>query len=338
MPNEKKKAYCIHCGEMREYKLKTSREETTVRGTTFSYLENTAFCTECGEEVYIPEINDMNVQAREDAYRKASHLITISEVREILEKYAIGAGPLALLMGFGEVTITRYLGGQIPSREHSEKLLEVRASHKKMEEYLEAGKDRITAAAYQRCRKAIDKLTDLYGKKKIELVTRYILCKTNDITPMALQKLLYYAQAFYHALFYKDLFTDDCQAWAYGPVYPDVYYRYRKCGFDPIEMPTSDFGPDIGELTIREIELIDSVMDAFGQYSGTVLSRMTHSEMPWIEARGTLQPGDRSVTVVERNSINRYFDSVVKKYAILNPCEISRYSKACYKAVMGLGC
>ena len=130
MPNELKKAYCLNCDEKRAYKEKTTREEVTVRGITFSYPEHTAYCAECGSEVYVAEINDKNVQEREDAYRKASRLITVSEIKEILDKYKIGAGPLALVMGFGEVTITRYLNGQIPSRDHSDKLLEVRASHR----------------------------------------------------------------------------------------------------------------------------------------------------------------------------------------------------------------
>jgi len=330
MQLEKKEVFCIECGDYKQFAVKTTREEITVRGVTFSYLEQSAYCSECGEEVYVPEINDINVQAREDAYRKASRLITVGEVNEILKKYNIGAGPLARLLGFGEVTINRYLCGQIPSREHSAKLLELRASHRIMEEYLESGKELITSVAYQKCRDALDKLKALYGTNKIEVIARYILCKSSDITPMALQKLLYYAQAFFHALFREDLFTDDCQAWAYGPVYPDVYYRYREYGYNPIDMPTEDFSVDLGELTVKEIELIDAVIDAFGQYSGTVLSRITHSERPWIEARGTLQPSDRSVTVINRDSINDYFDAVVSKYKIINPCEIDKYSKGMF--------
>ena len=326
MQIERKEVFCIECGDYKTFTIKTTREEITVRGVTFSYLEQTAYCSECGEEIYVPEINDINVQAREDAYRKASRLITVTEVNEILKKYNIGAGPLAKLLGFGDVTINRYLSGQIPSREHSEKLLELRASHRIMEEYLESGKEQITNVAYQKCREALDKLNALYGKDKIEVVARYILCKSSDITPMALQKLLYYAQAFFHALFHEDLFSDDCQAWAYGPVYPDVYYRYREYGYNPIDMPTEDLNADLDELTVREIELIDAVIDAFGQYSGTILSQITHSECPWIEARGTLQPTDRSVTVINRSSINDYFDAIIAKYGIINPCEIYRYS------------
>ena len=325
----KKVAYCIACGEDVPYKVITTRETITIRGITFSYLEQSAYCAKCGEALYVPELNDENVQAREDAFRKASRLITVAEIREILDKYKIGAGPLAKLLGLGDVTINRYLSGQLPSREISEKLLKIRASHIEMEQYLEKGRNLITDIAYQKCRAELDKLNSLYGNNKIELVARYILCHCLDITPLALQKLLYYAQAFFRALYGVDLFTDDCQAWTYGPVFPEVYYRYRQYGYDPIEMPTTSFNVGLNELTTREIGLLNAVLEAFGRYSGSALSIFTHNERPWIEARGSLQPEDRSVTIINRDTINAYFSGVVAQYQINSPRDIVHYSDAC---------
>ena len=42
-----------------------------VNGIKFSYVEGLALCKECGDELYVPDINDRNVQSREAAYRKA---------------------------------------------------------------------------------------------------------------------------------------------------------------------------------------------------------------------------------------------------------------------------
>ncbi len=150
-----------------------------------------------------------------------------------------------------------------------------------------------------------------------------------DITPLALQKLLYYSQAFFRALYGEEIFTDDCQAWAYGPVFPEVYYLYRQYGYDPIEMPTSSFSVDLNELTTREVGLLDAVLEAFGRYSGSALSIFTHNEHPWIEARGSLQPEDRSVTIINRDTINAYFSGVVAQYQINSPRDIKHYSDAC---------
>lgn len=318
-------AYCIHCDEKTAYTVKSQREEMTVRGIEFCYVELTAYCSVCGEELYVPEINDLNVMSREEAYRKAAHLITIPEINQILKKYNIGAGPLAKIMGFGEVTINRYIGGQLPSREHSALLLEVLSSYKIMEKRLEENKAFIKPVAYNKCREAIDQLSVLYGQKRIEVVTRYMLTKAVEITPLALQKLLYFAQAFFKALYNETLFSDDCQAWAHGPVYPDIYYQYKDFGYNPIEKSLPEEDSDFSELTTKELNFLDAIVDIFGMYSGPVLREITHNEQPWIEARGSLLPSDRSVTVINRGTIDAYFKRVVEKYQIINPCDMMRY-------------
>ena len=155
-----------NCDEKKEYVVKAYKREITVKGITFSYVHQTAYCSECGEELYCPQINDANVQAKEDAYRKAAKLITVEEVNQILEKYCIGAGPLAKVLGMGEITINRYVGGQLPSRENSAKLLDVLASPQLMEEHLESNKALISSTAYKKCRRALDKLLPLYGDQK----------------------------------------------------------------------------------------------------------------------------------------------------------------------------
>lgn len=109
-------AFCVECGRKKPYSVTSTRETLTIRGVSFQYVERQARCQDCGELVYVPEINDANVKSREDAYRKAAGLITISEINEILDKYNIGAGPLAKLLGLGDVTINRYLSGQLPSK------------------------------------------------------------------------------------------------------------------------------------------------------------------------------------------------------------------------------
>ena len=321
-------AFCVECGRKKPYSVTSTRETLTIRGVSFQYVERQARCQDCGEVGYVPEINDANVKSREDAYRKAAGLITISEINEILDKYNIGAGPLAKLLGLGDVTINRYLSGQLPSKKNSDLLLKIRSSHKAMEEYLEEGKGKISSAAYRKCRLKIDALNQLCSNNKIEVVTRYLLCKAGDVTPLALQKLLYFAQAFYNAIFGNELFLDDCQAWAYGPVYPEVYYKYQPYGYDPITKPTDAFCNDFSSLTAREIDFLDAIIDSFGDCSGTVLSNITHHELPWLEARGALLPKERSDTIIKRDTINKYFHEVIEKYEIVNPCDISKYCSA----------
>lgn len=324
-------AFCVNCGCGRDYKVVSVRTEATVRGITFSFVENRAICAECGNEIYVPALNDENVQAREDAYRKAAGLITVEEIRKILRKYNIGAGPLAKVLGFGEVTINRYMGGQLPSKQNSDRLLEILLSHKAMAKYLEKNRNAIGDLTYKKCSEELVKLDELYGSKKVEVVIRYLLRKVSDITPLALQKILYYAQAFYYALFGTELFSDSCQAWAHGPVFPEVYHKYKIYGFNPIEASITDLEEETSELTNREVQFLDAIISAFSYYSGGTLEKMTHSEFPWQNARAGLLAEDRSVTEIDRNDIHTYFKQVVEKFQIINPCDIKNYSSSMCK-------
>ena len=325
--------FCIECGEKVSYSITSDRVEITIRGIKFSYVELSAYCVKCGKEIYVPEVNDMNVVSREEAYRKAAGLISVSDIQNILTKYNIGAGPLAKLLGFGEITINRYISGQLPSRDHSEKLLKLRFDRNMMKRILEEGKEKISNVAYEKCNRTLEQLDYLYGQNKIDLVARYFLTKSGDITPLALQKLLYYAQSFYYALFKENLFEDDCQAWAHGPVFPSVYYKYKEYGYDPIGCSIEAYENDVNVFTNKEICFLDAIISCFGCYSGWILSNMTHNEIPWIEARGNLQPNDRSLTTINRKTINDYFENVVKKNEIVNPCDISKYSVDMYKKI-----
>lgn len=47
-------------------------------------------------------------------------LFQLNDIENLMKIYKIGKAPLSLALGFGEVTITRYLSGQIPSKEYSD--------------------------------------------------------------------------------------------------------------------------------------------------------------------------------------------------------------------------
>lgn len=63
--------FCIKCGESREYRIKSCAKKGTFRGAEFVFVAPSAYCSVCGTEMYIPHINDMNVDAAERAYALA---------------------------------------------------------------------------------------------------------------------------------------------------------------------------------------------------------------------------------------------------------------------------
>ena len=45
----------------------------------------------------------------------------MEDIERLMKLYNIGKAPLSLALGFGEVTITCYLAGQVPSKEYSDR-------------------------------------------------------------------------------------------------------------------------------------------------------------------------------------------------------------------------
>lgn len=102
-----------------------------------------------------------------------------------------------------------------------------------------------------------------------------------DVSPMKLQKLIFYAQSWSLKLNNKPLFDDPIERWDYGPVVRDVYYEFRGFGYRPISLLATDalgYIPIINPDDEDSWALIDKILDVYGQYSAVQLSNMTHSE------------------------------------------------------------
>ena len=197
-------------------------------------------------------------------------------------------------------------------------------------ELLEENKNSLKSdRAYQKSKLAVEQLmgiVELKGKK-INNVIEYLVSECEDITPLALQKLLYYVQGFYYAFNDKFLFTDDCQAWVHGPVYPEVYHRYKDYRFNPITNSTQE---EVSDFAVSEIAVLDSVVKYFGCYSGKVLERFTHSEEPWISAREMYRTFELSDEVICKEDIGKYFKSVKSNYNMINPSDIKLYAESMF--------
>jgi len=107
-----------------------------------------------------------------------------------------------------------------------------------------------------------------------------------NLTPMKLQKLMYYAQAWHLKTFNEPLLDDNFVRWQYGPVVPAVYHEFKAFGAMPITgRATTRSGPGFG-VNIPTIppddanawEVIDAIIDEYGPIEAHVLAYMTHAE------------------------------------------------------------
>lgn len=319
--------FCEKCRDTVEYNVKMVEKEKEIKGKVIKYVGRVAYCDECKEEIFVPEIRDYNLKELDSAYRESENLIRIADIEKILVKYDIGKRPLSILLGWGEGTLTRYVDGDTPSKPYSDVLKRILEDKAYYLEILEQNKNKISPVAFRKSRAVVEGITRTMGDEvsKLESAVRYLLIQTSEITPLALQKLLYFAQGFKKAFTDTFMFEEDCEAWAHGPVYRDVYHKYREYGYSPIEEGHVSY--ENINLTNDDKELLNHIILYFGCYSGKILENMTHSEEPWRLARRGVVDGERSERVIEKQDIEVYFKNVKEKYKMLNFTDIKDYTK-----------
>ncbi len=126
-------------------------------------------------------------------------------------------------------------------------------------------------------------------KKEVDsiLLSKYIIYKMyqkgKKINHLKLQKLLYYVEAWHLVYTNEPLIKDNFEAWLHGPVVRRVWNYYRDFSIMFDDLPC--IKPGKIDLTEEQEQIIDDVLDEYGDKTGYYLECLTHVEKPWIEAR-----------------------------------------------------
>ena len=149
-------------------------------------------------------------------------------------------------------------------------------------------------------------------------IADYFIALANEkgmrITNLKLQKLVYYAQAWFLAAYDEKIFNEDFQAWKHGPVLQPLYDDYNHHSAQPI------MRKDLGKRKIDEIEnklgekaeILNEVCDKYFVLSAYKLKRLTHEEMPWNKAREGLEPNVPSNRKIKCEWMNEYYSKYLK--------------------------
>lgn len=116
------------------------------------------------------------------------------------------------------------------------------------------------------------------------------------ITNLKLQKVLYFAQAYYLSKVGKPLFSDNIEAWEYGPVIPSIYHKFKSKGSNPIICEE-----DKSSLSLEDKETLKKVWETFGGYSASRLVDIAHAHTPWKEANKSQSQ------IISQKSIKEYY-------------------------------
>lgn len=102
-------------------------------------------------------------------------------------------------------------------------------------------------------------------------VAAFIETKLGKVGAMQLQKLVYYSQAWSLIWDEQPLFSEPIEAWEKGPVVRALR-GMRGAG-------------DVSKLSDNQRATISTVVAFYGHRSGEWLSKLTHREPPWRDAR-----------------------------------------------------
>lgn len=130
----------------------------------------------------------------------------------------------------------------------------------------------------------------------------------DSITHLKLQKLVYYAQAWYLANFNMPLFEEDLEAWAHGPVAPSLWHKYKDRRWAALDAPTTP-----PNLTPDQTNFLKAVMDVYGKFEAKFLEELTHREAPWKTTRGKLPPYEKCDKLIPKELMRDFYGKKIKK-------------------------
>jgi uncharacterized phage-associated protein len=154
------------------------------------------------------------------------------------------------------------------------------------------------------------------------------------LTPMKLQKLVYYANGWHLAINDEPLINEQVEAWSYGPVVPSLYHEFRRFGDqaiteqafdmvtesdDPWEMalvrlePTIDDRPNHADFARA---FLDRIWETYSGYSAIQLSNETHRPgSPWDTVRKQYNGAIPKRTDIPSDLMKEYFRALSRSKA-----------------------
>lgn len=139
-----------------------------------------------------------------------------------------------------------------------------------------------------------------YANNEANNLTDYAL------TPLKLQKILYYVAAEYFKKFEERLFSENFQKWQYGPVVKEVYHEFKPFGFHHIAKPKATLeegsGPSINFVrkdfdskslasNVNFMDVVENVIKKYMPWKAFDLVERTHAEDAWKDFESDIMKG-----------------------------------------------
>ena len=297
---ESVKRDCPLCNKTHSLEKRKRESRMLIKNEEVTYVEVYFFCpdsAEYDEDEFVPaEMMEQNLQSARKAYRKAQGLLTSYEIAEIRALYGMSQADLAILLGWGEVTITRYETKSIQDETYDQLIRMVKDDPYYALERLKKQRRRFNTEKYEVLSAAIKNHIDSIGIEQINLKTienkyaeydvpsefnGYQVMNINklgsvmaffaqycrNLYKVKLMKLLWYA----NALFYQKR----------GHAITGLVYRHMAYGALPIANAEII---NLPQLDVEEIEREDGVSYRIRAKQGMSLDALIPDEIDIIYA------------------------------------------------------
>lgn len=329
------KAFCEHCREYVDVSLVTEKEVTEFEGMRYVYPVRYGVCQRCGGRATPDEVQAENQRSFLDAVRTENGIVSQRTIEAIPERYNIGKRPLSKVLGWGEQSYSRFIEGDIPSREYSKTISRIDRSPLAYLLILHTNTRALTDLAFRKSKEAAMRaLTST--SSAAERAAAYILAKTGSSSPLGLQKELYYANGLCEAFLGRPLVSERCEAWTRGPVYPRLWETLELRSVREESMFGQEVAEAVGKtFSPEEREVLEAVISRIACYSPFALQDFTHREAPWREARTDVPDGEPSTNEISEESVRRFFHTLKERYRMQKPADIGEYMQDMVKDLQG---
>lgn len=319
--NTAKTILCPLCGKTHEVEVITKESIVTIKNEKIVYPKTMYICHNSDDEenVFIPaKVMDDNLLKARDAYRKEHNMLTSKDIIAIREKYGLTQKEFANMLGWGDVTITRYETKLIQDETHDELMKCISTDPLRTKEYLEKNKERFEEKRFSEVmsfiEKEINKNETQY--RRISLEAQYIkyqsLKDLNGYTQLDISKVCamidYFARrckGLYKVKLMKLLWYSDALSYKlYGHAMSGLVYQHKPMGALPVGhydlvalIPHDEIQEDENtayricpfdetlefSLTEEEKDILKIVADKFMKLKGQEIADYMHQEEAYIQ-------------------------------------------------------
>ena len=300
---EKVERDCPLCDKVHFVEKRKRIGEMLIKNEITSYEEVYFFCPESvdyeEDEFVSADLMDQNLQSARNAYRKNHGLLTSYEIAEIRGLYGMSQADLAILLGWGEVTITRYETKSIQDETYDQLIRMVKDDPYYALERLKKQREKFSNEKYETLRRAIQHRIETIGIEQLNRKTienRYAEydepCEFNGYQVLDLNKLgetmaffAQYCENLYKVKLMKMLWYADALA-----------YQHQKYGALPIANSEIIY---LSQLTVEEIEREEGVSFHIQAKAGVALDALTPEEIDIIYKVANKFKNSRTNDIVE---------------------------------------